>query len=62
MDPEFIDTLVVKNDTKIIFLIMDGLGGLPMGGRDQTELETASTPNMDALAKRTICGLLDPVR
>jgi 2,3-bisphosphoglycerate-independent phosphoglycerate mutase len=61
MDPEFIDTLVVKNDTKIIFLIMDGLGGLPMGGRDQTELETASTPNMDALAKRSICGLLDPV-
>ena len=61
MDPEFIDKLVVKNDTKIIFLIMDGLGGLPMGGRDQTELETAKTPNMDSLAKRSICGLLDPV-
>jgi len=61
MDPEFIDKLVVKNDTKIIFLIMDGLGGLPMGGRDKTELETAKTPNMDALAKRSICGLLDPV-
>jgi 2,3-bisphosphoglycerate-independent phosphoglycerate mutase len=61
MDPEFIDSLVIKNDTKIIFLIMDGLGGLPMGGRDQTELEAAKTPNMDALAKRSICGLLDPV-
>lgn len=61
MDPAFIDSLVVKNDTKIVFLIMDGLGGLPMGGRDQTELEAAKTPNMDVLAKRSICGLLDPV-
>jgi 2,3-bisphosphoglycerate-independent phosphoglycerate mutase len=61
MDPEFIDSLVIKNETKIIFLIMDGLGGLPMGGRGQTELEAAQTPNMDALAKRSICGLLDPV-
>jgi len=61
MNPEFIDTLVVKNNTKIVFLIMDGLGGLPMGGREQTELEAAKTPNMDALAKRSICGLLDPV-
>jgi 2,3-bisphosphoglycerate-independent phosphoglycerate mutase len=61
MDPEFIDTLVVKNDTKIIFLIMDGLGGLPMGGGNQTELEAASTPNLDALARKSICGLLDPI-
>jgi len=61
MEPEFIDTLVVKNDTKIVFVIMDGLGGLPMGGRDHTELETARTPNLDALAKKSICGLLDPI-
>ena len=60
MDPEFIDTLVVKNDTKIIFLIMDGLGGLPMGGRE-TELEAANTPNLDALARKSVCGLLDPI-
>ena len=61
MNPEFIDTLVVKNDTKIIFLIMDGLGGLPMGRRNQTELETARTPNLDELVASSICGLLDPV-
>jgi 2,3-bisphosphoglycerate-independent phosphoglycerate mutase len=61
MEPEFIDSLVIPNDTKIIFLIMDGLGGLPMGGRDLTELEAANTPNLDALAKKSICGLLDPI-
>jgi len=61
MDPEFIDSLVIPNDTKIIFLIMDGLGGLPMGSRVHTELEAANTPNLDALAKKSICGLLDPI-
>ena len=40
---------------------MDGLGGLPMGQGDQTELEAAKTPNMDALAAKAVCGLLDPV-
>jgi 2,3-bisphosphoglycerate-independent phosphoglycerate mutase len=61
MHPELIDTLIVKNRSKIIFLIMDGLGGLPAPGGDQTELETAHTPNFDALARKSICGLLDPV-
>src|SRR5512136_1746031 len=61
MEPEFIDSLVIPNDTKIIFLIMDGLGGLPMEGLDLTELETARTPNLDALAMKSICGLLDPI-
>jgi 2,3-bisphosphoglycerate-independent phosphoglycerate mutase len=61
MHPELIDTLIVKNQSKIIFLIMDGLGGLPLPGGDQTELEMAHTPNLDALARRSVCGLLDPV-
>lgn len=61
MHAELIDTLIVKNRSKIVFLIMDGLGGLPMPDRDQTELEAAHTPNLDALAKKAVCGLLDPV-
>ncbi len=61
MHSELIDTLIVKNRSKIIFLIMDGLGGLPAPGGDQTELEAARTPNLDALAKKSVCGLLDPV-
>jgi 2,3-bisphosphoglycerate-independent phosphoglycerate mutase len=61
MHSELIDTLIVKNKSKIIFLIMDGLGGLPVTGGDLTELEAAHTPNLDALAKKAVCGLLDPV-
>ena len=61
MDPDLIDTLVVKNTSKIVFLIMDGLGGLPQAGTGKTELETARTPNLDALAARSVCGLLDPI-
>jgi 2,3-bisphosphoglycerate-independent phosphoglycerate mutase len=61
MHAELIDTLIVKNQSKIIFLIMDGLGGLPAPGGDQTELEAAHTPSLDALAIKSVCGLLDPV-
>ena len=32
---------------KIILLVMDGLGGLPLQVDGKTELETARTPNMD---------------
>ncbi len=53
--------LLVKNDTKIVFLIMDGLGGLPLAGTDKTELETAKTPNFDQYAREGISGLLDPI-
>ena len=61
MHPELIDTLAIKNKSKIIFLIMDGLGGLPRPGGHETELETARTPNLDALAMKSVCGILDPV-
>jgi 2,3-bisphosphoglycerate-independent phosphoglycerate mutase len=46
-------------ETKIILLVMDGMGGLPIKGR--TELEAARKPNLDALAKAGACGLTDPV-
>jgi 2,3-bisphosphoglycerate-independent phosphoglycerate mutase len=49
----------VKTDSKIILFVMDGLGGLPVAGK--TELETAHTPNLDALAAQSVCGLTDPV-
>jgi 2,3-bisphosphoglycerate-independent phosphoglycerate mutase len=60
MKPELLSELIVKNEKRIVYLIMDGLGGLPMQG-DRTELETANTPNLDQFAAEGITGMLDPV-
>lgn len=56
---DLIKNLIQKNNTKIILIVLDGLGGLPVNGR--TELEAANTPNMDALAQTSACGLHIPV-
>ncbi len=47
---------------KIVMLIMDGLGGLPLEPGGQTELETAQTPHMDRLAAEGSTGLHIPIR
>jgi 2,3-bisphosphoglycerate-independent phosphoglycerate mutase len=47
--------------TKIVHLVMDGLGGLPRESDGLTELEAAHTPNLDALAARSQLGLAVPV-
>jgi 2,3-bisphosphoglycerate-independent phosphoglycerate mutase len=46
---------------KIVLLVADGLGGLPMEPGGKTELESARTPNLDGLAREGICGLSIPV-
>lgn len=48
-----------STETKIVLLVLDGVGGLPVDGK--TELEAACKPNLDALASRGVCGLADPV-
>jgi 2,3-bisphosphoglycerate-independent phosphoglycerate mutase len=48
-----------KTASKIILLVLDGLGGLPFQGK--TELEAAHTPNLDRLAAKSVCGLTDPI-
>src|SRR4051812_26383085 len=53
--------LHVKNSTKIVMYVGDGLGGLPQQPGGLTELETANTPNLDALAKIGVLGGSIPV-
>ena len=61
MKSEIPDSLVIANDTKILFLILDGLGGLQNDEHGGTELEVAQAPNLDALAARSSCGLATPI-
>lgn len=56
---KIVTDLIVENPSKIILLVMDGVGGLPIDGK--TALETARTPNLDGLASQSACGLTDPV-
>jgi 2,3-bisphosphoglycerate-independent phosphoglycerate mutase len=61
MDPRLVQALAVPAETKIALVIMDGLGGLPLEPGGRTELETARTPNLDALAAQSALGLTVPV-
>jgi 2,3-bisphosphoglycerate-independent phosphoglycerate mutase len=56
-----ISSLLTPASTKIVMLVMDGLGGLPMQPGGKTELETAHTPNMDRLAAEGMLGQTLPI-
>ncbi len=56
----FYQKQTVPSVSKIAMLILDGLGGLPREAGGKTELETACTPNLDAIASRSCLGLSQP--
>ena len=58
---ELVRELAEQNASKIVMVVADGLGGLPMQLDGKTELETAATPNLDRLAARGTCGSSVPV-
>lgn len=58
---DLIRDLRKNNGSKIVLLVGDGLGGLPLAPGEKTELETAKTPHLDALAQRGTLGLSIPV-
>jgi len=58
---ELIKELALEEKTKIVLLVMDGLGGLPLTPDGMTELEKAKTPHLDRLAKEGVCGLSIPI-
>src|SRR5262245_40570507 len=52
--------LIEAAETKIVLVVMDGLGGYA-DAEHGTELEEAATPNLDRLASEGITGLVEPV-
>jgi 2,3-bisphosphoglycerate-independent phosphoglycerate mutase len=61
VDFDLMKELHIAGQGKIVMLVIDGLGGLPMEPGGPTELEAARTPNLDALAAESICGLSVPI-
>jgi 2,3-bisphosphoglycerate-independent phosphoglycerate mutase len=62
MDPhDLTRSLHQPSDSKIVMVVADGLGGLPLQPGGKTELETAHTPHLDALASRGVQGASIPV-
>ena len=55
-----IESLAHKTDSKIVLMILDGLGGFP-GPDGRSELERAHTPHLDGLARSGALGLATPV-
>ena len=61
IDLELLHDCYVKNSSKIVLLVVDGLGGLPHPDTGKSELETANLPNLDAMARESACGMTTPV-
>ncbi len=56
---DFISKLITSNDTKLVLLVMDGIGDIPQDGK--TPLMAAKTPNLDSLATKSELGQTIPV-
>ena len=61
IDLPFLGDVCRSTDSKIVLLVVDGLGGAPHPDTGKSELETAALPNLDALAGRSAAGLTTPV-
>lgn len=60
-DFDLIHSLVRQTDSKIVLLVLDGLGGIPHPETGRSELDVARTPNLDRLARSSLTGLSLPV-
>ncbi len=61
IDLEVLRDSYTSTPSKIVMLVVDGLGGLPHPDTGKSELQQADTPNLDALAGVSACGLTTPV-
>lgn len=60
-DFDLMRKLAQPGNSKIVLLVIDGLGGLPIEPDGPTELEAAHTPHLDRLAAEGCCGLSQPI-
>lgn len=58
---ELIQSLKTDEGGKIVMVVSDGIGGLPLQPGGPTELEAASTPNLDQLAAKGVSGMSLPI-
>ncbi len=59
---DYLSPLLKESTSKIVLLVMDGLGSLPMQAGGPTSLEAAIKPNLDRLAAEGTLGCTIPVR
>jgi len=58
---EHVKKISRTSPSKIVLLVIDGVGGLPHVTTGKTELESAKKPNLNRIARDSLCGLIDPV-
>ncbi len=56
---ELISQLATSNDTKLVMVVLDGVGDIAVDGK--TPLQAANTPNLDALARFSELGQAVPI-
>lgn len=56
-----IRSIAIETPSRIVLLVVDGLGGLPRPEDGRSELEAAQTPHLDELARHSSLGLSQPV-
>ena len=61
MDYRDLLPLIRTNDEKIVLLILGGIGGIQSGPNMLTELQQAHRPHLNALARKSQCGLIHPI-
>ncbi|MSQ11967.1 MAG: 2,3-bisphosphoglycerate-independent phosphoglycerate mutase [Dehalococcoidia bacterium] len=61
MDFPYLVGITRRTPSRILFLVVDGIGGMPHPATGKSELETARIPNLDRLAQHSATGLITPV-
>lgn len=62
MPHSYLKPLLDNNGSKIVLLVLDGVGGISTTPEGKSALETALTPGFDKLAKEGTLGQTIPIR